>query len=45
MIHIPKAAVNLAVTLIAAITSEVLAKRSAARRDASNMEDRNDRPA
>lgn len=46
MIPIPKAVIDLAVTVIAAITSEVLAKRSAIQRDASHsMEDRNDRPS
>ena len=46
MIPIPKAVIDLAVTVLAAITSEVLAKRSAIRRDASrSMEERNDRPS
>ena len=41
-----KAVLELAVTVIAAITSEVLAKRSAIQRDASNgKEERNDRPS
>ena len=46
MIPIPKAVIDIAVALVAAITSEVLAKRSAIQRDASsNMEDRNDCPS
>jgi len=51
MIPIPKAVIDLAVTVLAAITSEVLAKRSAIQRCASDriasrsMEDRNDRPS
>ena len=46
MIPIPKAAIDLAVTVVAAITSEVLAARKAAKRDASShMEERNDRPS
>lgn len=46
MIPIPKAVIDIAVALVAAITSEVLAKRSAIQRDASNgKEDRNDRPS
>ena len=46
MIPIPKAVIDLAVTVLAAITSEVLAARKATKRDAnSNMEDRNDRPS
>jgi len=46
-----KAVLELAVTVIATITSEVLAKRSAIQRCASDriasshMEDRNDRPS
>lgn len=41
-----KAVLELAVTVIATITSEVLAKRSAIQRDArSHMEDRNERPS
>ena len=41
-----KAVLELAVTVIATITSEVLAARKAAKRDAgSHMEERNDRPS
>ncbi len=41
-----KAALELAVTLIATITSEVLASRQAAKRDArNNVEDRHGRPS
>jgi len=41
-----KAVLELAVTVIATITNEVLAARKAAKRDAgSHMEDRNDRPS
>ena len=41
-----KAVLELAVTVIATITSEVLAARKAAKRDAINhMEERNDRPS
>lgn len=41
-----KALLDLAVTVITAITNEVLARRSAARRDANAaMEERNDRPS
>ena len=35
MIPIPKAVIDLAVTVITAITSEVLAKRSSVQRDAN----------
>ena len=51
MIPIPKAVIDLAVTVLATITSEVLAKRSAIQRCASDriasngMEERNDRPS
>jgi hypothetical protein len=51
MIPIPKAVIDLAVTVLAAITSEVLAKRSAIQRCASDRiassdkEERNDRPS
>ena len=46
MIPIPKAVIDLAVTVIAAITSEVLAKRSSVQREASSSkEERNDRPS
>jgi hypothetical protein len=46
MIPIPKVAIDLAITVVAAITSEVLAARKAAKRDASSrMEIRNDRPS
>jgi hypothetical protein len=46
MIPIPKVAIDLAITVVAAITSEVLAARKAAKRDASShMEERNDRPS
>ena len=51
MIPIPKAVIDIAVALVAAITSEVLAKRSAIQRCASDRiasndkEDRNDRPS
>ena len=46
MIPIPKAVIDLAVTVLAAITSEVLAKRSSVQREASNgKEERNDRPS
>ena len=42
----PKAVMELAVTVIATITSEVLAARKAAKRDASSqMEERNDSPS
>ncbi len=50
MIPIPKVAIDLAITVVAAITSEVLAARKAAKRRAperiasSHMEERNDRP-
>ncbi len=41
-----KAVLELAVTLIATITSEVLASRQAAKRDArSHLEKRHDRPS
>ena len=40
-----KALLDLAVTVIAAITSEVLDKRSAAKRSTATSEDRNDRPS
>lgn len=40
-----KALLDLAVTVIAAITSEVLARRSAVKCDAATLEDRNDRPS
>ena len=41
-----KAVLELAVTLIATITSEVLASRQAAKRDTRrNAEDRHDRPS
>ena len=46
MIPIPKVAIDLAITVVAAITSEVLAARKAAKRDASSHgEKRNDRPS
>ena len=46
MIPIPKAVIDLAVTVLTAITSEVLAKRSAIQREASSgKEERNDRPS
>ena len=51
MIPIPKAVIDLAVTVLTAITSEVLAKRSAIQRCASDRiasndkEERNDRPS
>ena len=51
MIPIPKVAIDLAITVVATITSEVLAKRSAIQRCASDRiasshkEERNDRPS
>ena len=46
MIPIPKAVIDLAVTVLAAITSEVLAKRSVIQRDASNgKEEQNENPS